>query len=148
MSHGPGSGRVLTPGPVSGISKELEALIQWRAGNSDLTGSELVSVIHYALGRGNEQVPQKHLTGRAEFRILAVEDQVRVIREVLYLTEAVTLRDAADAMARVIREGFLGDTRDNVARARVAGFSDARKWGRAVLATYDRIRAELDEEDR
>jgi len=145
----PGPGRVLTPEPpgLLPLSEELEALIQWRASNSDLTGSELVSLVQYALGRGNDQLPRAHLTGRAEFRVLGEEDQVRVIRQALYLTEPQTIREAADAMARVIREGFLGETRDNVRRARIAGFSDSRKWGRAVLATYERLREEDREED-
>jgi len=122
------------------VSQNMEDAIRFKAGVSGLSGMELIPLIERELTQELGRIPLRHHTGVIEFRLLSKKDRHEAICQVLGLVEPLTLVDAADALAKVIRDGLLGSTEDNLKRARLAGFSNPRGWGRAVLKTYEKLR--------
>lgn len=134
------------------IDEEIKEVILWRAHRSDQSGEDLVGIVMWTLGStgdGVAKIPVQYHSGVMKFRLLPEFERKQVVQHVLGVlsdSEPKSVQNAAEALARVLQEGFLGSTVDNQKKARIAGFSSPRKWGRAVLKHYGEILGSVEKE--
>jgi hypothetical protein len=134
------------------IDEEIKEVILWRAHRSDQSGEDLVGIVMWTLGPtgdGVAKIPLQYHSGVMKFRLLPELERLQIVQHVLgVLSDSgpKSVLGAAEALARVLQDGFLGNTESNQKKARIAGFSNPRKWGRAVLKHYSEILGSIEEE--